>query len=163
MTVTRPHLCHVTGRTPGSGPVMAVLADHPSDMDVAAHGADVAARHGTLLIAAAAVHSTGFSLNTLLHRARNRRLRTDSIAITGRVARILNTAGVAWMRSTLVLPAGTDALRALPITELRQLVDRFGAVTVVTALPLHDPTGSLQPAHLDAPARPTTESRATTS
>jgi hypothetical protein len=156
MALTRPYLCHVAGRAPGSGPVVAVLTDHPTDMAVAARAADLAARHGTLLIAAAAVHSTGFSLDPLLHHARDRRLRTDSIAIAGRIAPILHTAGVAWMRSTLVLPAGTDALRALPIMALHRLVDRFSAVAVVTALPLHDPTGMLQPAHRGAPTNTAT-------
>jgi hypothetical protein len=151
MAVTRPYLYRVAGRTPGSGPVVAVLTDHPTDMAVAAHAADLAARHGTLLVAAAAVHSTGLSLHSLLHHARDRRLHSESVAVVGRVTPILLTAGVAWMRSTLVLPAGTDALRALPVTAVRRLVDRFSAVAVVTALPLHDPTGMLQPAHRHAP------------
>ncbi|GAA0807178.1 hypothetical protein [Spirilliplanes yamanashiensis] len=146
MTTTRPYLCHVAGRTPASGPVIAVLTDGPTDLAVAAHAAGVAARSGTLLIAAAAVHTTGPSLNVLLHHARERRLHADSVAIVGRVAPVLHRAGVAWMRSSLLLPAGTDALRALPVAAVRQLVDRFGAVAVVTARPLRDPTGVLQPA-----------------
>ncbi|MFD1364537.1 hypothetical protein [Actinoplanes sichuanensis] len=163
MTITRPYISRVTGRTPGSGPVVAVLTDGPTDMAVAAHAADLAARSGTLLIAAAAVHNTGFSLNALLCHARNQRLHADSIAIVGRVTPILHTAGVAWMRSTLLLPAGTDALRAVPITALQQLVNRYGAVAVVTALPLSDPTGLLHPAerHPGAPANTATDRHAT--
>jgi hypothetical protein len=159
MVVSRPYLCHVAGRTPGSGPVVAVFTDHPTDMAVAAHAAGLAARHGTLLVAAAAVHSTGYSLDALLHHARSRRPHTDSIAVVGRVTPILHTAGVAWLRSSLVLPAGTDALRALPVAAVRRLIERFSAVAVVTALPLHDPTGMLQPAHRHVPT--TTERHAT--
>jgi hypothetical protein len=163
MTNARPYTAYITGRTPGSGPVLAVLTDGPTDMAVAAHAADLAARTGTLLIAAAAVHTTGFSLNALLHHARNRRVQADSIAIVGRVTPILHSAGVAHMRSTLLLPVGTDALRALPVAPVRQLVDRFSAVAVVTALPLRDPTGFLQPAerHTGRPASTTTDRYAT--
>jgi hypothetical protein len=155
MTFTRPYLSHVAGRTPGSGPVVAVLTDHPADMAVAAAAAGLAAGlaagQGTLLVVAPAVHGgAGFVRDVLLPPARTRSLRADSIAIAGRVTPILHTAGVAWMRSTLVLPAGTDALRALPVHPLLKLVDRFSAVAVVTALPLHDPTGLLRPVHSHA-------------
>lgn len=163
MTITRPYICRVDGRTPGSGPVVAVFTDGPTDMAVAAYAADLAARSGTLLIAAAAVHGTTVSLNALLHQARNRRLHADSTAIVGRVTPILHAAGVAWMRSTLLLPAGLDALRALPVSPVRQLIDRFSAVAVVTALPLRDPTGMLQPIepHAYGPSNTDTERHAT--
>ena len=146
MSVTHPHVAHVAGRTLGSGPVVAVFTDHPCDMAVAAHAAGLAAASGTLLIAAAAVHSSGLSAATLVHRARSRRLHPDSVAIVGRVTPILHTAGVAYLRSMVVLPAGADALHALPVTAVRQLVDRFSAVAVVTARPLRDPSGVLKPA-----------------
>lgn len=146
MTLARPHTAHVAGRTPGSGPVLAVLTDGPTDMAVAAHAADLAARTRTLLVAAATVHTTGISVNALPHQARTRRVNADSTAIVARVTPILHTAGVAFVRTTVLVPAGTDTLRALPLGAVHELVGRFGAVAVVTALPLHDPTGVLHPA-----------------
>ncbi|MFI7542795.1 hypothetical protein [Actinoplanes sp. NPDC049599] len=142
--VVRPHTYDVVGRTRGSGPVLAVLTDAPTDLIVAAHAADLAARTGTLLIAAATVHTTGCSVNALLHHARDRRIRTRGIAIVARVTPILHAAAVAYFRSTLLVPTGTDTGRPLPTTAVHRLVDRFGAVTVITALPLHDPTGILR-------------------
>lgn len=151
----RPSTYRVAGRTPGSGPVLAVFTDGPTDPAVAACAADLAARTRTLLIAAAAVHATGVSVNAILHRARNRRIQADRTAIIGRVTPILHTAGVAYFSTTLLVPAGTGPLRALPLAAVHQLINRFGAVAVVTALPLHDPTGVLQPApylHHENPA-----------
>ncbi|RZU46609.1 hypothetical protein EV385_6684 [Krasilnikovia cinnamomea] len=146
MTATRPSTAHLAGRTPGSGPVLAVLTDGPTDMAVAAHAADLAVRTGTLLIAAATV-AAGSGINPLLlQHTRTRRVHNDTTAIVARITPILHGAGVAYRRSTLLVPAGTDTLRALPVTAVRRLVDRFGAVTVVTARPLRDPTGTLQPA-----------------
>lgn len=141
----RPSTYRVAARTPGSGPVLAVLTDGPTDMAVAAHAADLAARTRTLLVAAAAVHTTGPSVNALLHHARSRRIQADRTAVVGRVAPILHAAGVAYLATTLLVPTGTDALRALPLSAVHRLIDRFGAVAVVTARPLHDPTGALQP------------------
>jgi hypothetical protein len=146
----RPRTYEIAGRTPGSGPVLAVLTDAPTDLVVVAHAADLAARTSTLLIAAATVHTTGCSVNALLHHARNRRIRCRSIAVVARVTPILHAAGVAYFRSTLLVPADTDIRRALPVTAVRRLVDRFGAVAVVTALPLHDPRGTFEHGpHLD--------------
>lgn len=161
MTSARPYLHHVAGRAVGSGPVVAVLTDHPTDVTVAAHAAELAARHRTMLIAAAAVNSPGIDMRRLLAHTRNRRLNADSVAITGRVAPILDAAGIAWMRSTLLLPLGSDALRALPPDPLRQLVGRFSAAAVVTARPLHDPTGTLVPTHHHRPAGATRHHPAT--
>jgi hypothetical protein len=126
--------------------VLAVLTDGPTDLAVAAHAADLVARTRTLLIAAAAVHAGEISVNAALHRARHRRIQADTAAIVGRVVPILHSAGVAYFRSTLLVPAGTDPLRALPVTAVHRLVSRFGAVAVVTAAPLHDPAGTLRPA-----------------
>jgi len=139
-------ISYVAGRTAGCGPVVAVLTDGPTDPAVAAHAADFAARTGTLLILAPAVQTGGPSLNAVLQHARNRRINAESIAIAARVTPILHAAGAAYFRSTLRVPAGTDALHTLPAAAVRQLVDRFGAVAVVTALPLHDPSGVLRPA-----------------
>lgn len=146
MTTTRPYTSHVADRAPGSGPVLAILTDGPTDMAVAAHAADLAARNCSLLIAVAAVHTSGLSINALLHRARARRVSAESRAIVARVTPILHAAGVVHHRGTLLLPAGVDALRDLPVAAVRQLVDRFSAAVVVTALPLRDPAGVLQPA-----------------
>lgn len=154
MTATRPSTAHVAGRTPGSGPVLAVLTDAPSDLAVASHAADLAARTGTLLIAAATVHTTTPDIDLLRRRAGSRRVHSDSIAIVGRVTPILHAAGVAYFRSTLLVPAGTDPLRGLPITAVRHLADRFAAATVVSALPLHDPTGTLRPTDRMRPDEP---------
>ncbi len=140
----RTHL--VAGRTPGSGPVLAVLTDGPADLAVAAHAADLAARTGTLLVAAAVVPGGGISVNPLLHRARHRRYQAETTAIVGRVTPILYSAGVAHLRTTLPVPPGLDPTRALPVPAVRQLVDRFAAVAVVTSTPLNDPTGVLYPA-----------------
>ncbi|MEU8233335.1 hypothetical protein AB0C12_27455 [Actinoplanes sp. NPDC048967] len=140
-----PHAYDDTRRTRGSGPVLAVLTDSPTDLLVAAHAADIAARTGTLLIAAATVHTTGCSVNALLHHARNRRVRFRTVAIVARITPILHATGVAYFRSTLLVPAGTDTRLSLPTDAVSRLVDRFGAVTVVTGQPLHDPTGVLQP------------------
>jgi len=142
----RPRTYHVAGRTPGTGPVIAVLTDGPTDVAVAAHAADLAARTGTLLITAAAVTTTGFSTNALLHHVRQRRIDSDARAIVARVSPIVHSAGVAHFRTTLPVDPGVDATRALPATPLYHLIGRFGAVAVVTATPLHDPTGGLQPA-----------------
>ncbi|GAA3932855.1 hypothetical protein [Actinoplanes auranticolor] len=86
----------------------------------------------------------------MLHLARNRRIRSRSIAVVARVTPILHAVGVAYFRSTLLVPAGTDTRRALPATAVHRLVDRFGAVAVVTALPLHGPSGTFEHGpHLD--------------
>lgn len=158
----RPRAYDVAGRTCGSGPVLAVLTDAPTDLIVAAHAADLAARAGTLLITAATVHTTGCSVNALLHHARGRRIRSKSIAIAARVTPILHATGVAYFRSTLLVPTGTDTRHPLPITAVCRLVDRFGAVAVVTALPLHDPTGVLQPAPTKTTGRTDRPHRRTT-
>ena len=144
----------VAGRTPGTGPVIAVLTDGPADVAVAANAADLAAGTGTLLITAAAVTSgPGFSLNALLHQARQRCVDRDTRAIVARVAPVLYTAGVAHFRTTLKVPPGVDATRVLPVTAVHEVIDRFGAVAVVAATPLHDPTGVLQLAgpHVSTP------------
>jgi hypothetical protein len=145
MIITRPHTYLVTGRTPGSGPVVALLTDGPTDMAVAAHAAGITARYGTLLIAAAAVHTNGFRVNAPRRTARDR-IDADTHAVVARVTPILHSAGVAFLRSALPVPAGTDLLRALPVTAVHRLAHRFGAVTVVAADALHDPTGVLQAA-----------------
>lgn len=151
-----PSTYRVAGRTPGSGPVLALFTDGPADLAVAAHAAGLAAGTRTLLIAAAAVHTAGPSVNALLHRAGNRRIRADRTAIIGRITPILHSAGVAYFATTLLVPTGTDTSRALPLPAVHQLINRFGAVAVVTARPLHDPTGLLQRApHLHHSARAT--------
>ena len=157
----RPRTYHVAGRTPGSGPVLAVPTDGPADVAVAAHAADLAARTGTLLITAAAVTAGGLSVNALLHRARAGRVDADTRAVVARVAPVLHSAGVAHLRTTLPVPAGVDATRALPVAAVHHLIDRFGAVAVITSARLDDPTGQLQPigsqhtAPAAAPAHPT--------
>lgn len=158
MPLPRPCTYRVAGRTAGSGPVLAVFTDGPADMAVAAHAASLAAHTRTLLVAAAAVHVTGLNINPILRGARTRRVHADRTAIIGRVTPILHAAGVAHLSTTLLVPTGTDALRALPLPSVHQLINRFSAVTVVTAHPLHDPTGMLQRVshpHLDVPATAT--------
>jgi hypothetical protein len=145
-TPVQPHTYHVAGRTPGSGPVIAVLTDGPSDVDAAAHAAGLAAHTGTLLITAAAVATTGFSMNALLHHARTRSIRDDRRAITARVMPVLHSIGVAHFSTALHIPPGVDATRGTPLAAIHQLINRFGAVAVVTTTPLHDPTGALRPA-----------------
>lgn len=148
MTVTRPRISHVAGRTPGSGPVIAVLTDGPTDMAVAAQAAGISARHGVLLVAAAAVHPSGSNsadLDLWAPSAGPGRLHAETNAIVARVTPILFSAGVAFLRTPIPVPPATDTLRALPVTAVHRLVQRFGAVTVVTATPLHDPTGMLRP------------------
>jgi hypothetical protein len=151
---TRPRTYHVAGRTPGTGPVLAVLTDGPADVVVAAHAADLAARTGTLLITAAAVSTAAMSLDALLHRTRAGRVDADTRAIVARVAPVVHSAGVAHFRTAVPVPPGVDATRALPLAAVHHLIDRFGAVAVITAAALHDPTGQLQPAgpHRAAPA-----------
>jgi hypothetical protein len=154
---TAVHVYHVAGRGPGTGPVLAVFTDGPTDLAVVTTAAALAADTRTLLFAAAAVPTAGFSLNSLLHRARARRTGTDSIAIVARVTPILTTAGVAWLRTTLPVPAGTDPAQALPVTALRELAGRLNAAVVVTAAALTDPTGNLRPATATATAATATE------
>ncbi len=146
-----PARCYqVAGRTPGSGPVVAVLTDGPTDLTVAATAAAWAAETRTLLIAAAAVGDTGFSVNALLHRTRTGRTTAESAAIVGRVVPILTATGVAWLRTAVAVPAGADASRTLPLGPVLHLTERFGAVAVVTAAALHDPSGRLTPVPRDA-------------
>jgi hypothetical protein len=144
-TAAHVRIHHVAGRSPGGGPVIAVLTDGPTDLAVAARAAALAARHGTLLIAAATVHTPRFSINALLHHTRRQRLHAQTTAIVARVTPILHTAGIAYTRTTLTVPSGTDPLRALPVGAVHRLINRFHAVAVVTAGPVHDPTGTLQP------------------
>jgi hypothetical protein len=110
-----------------------VFTDGPTDLPVAATAAAIAAQTGTLLIAAAAVPTTGFSLNPLLHHARSRRMSNETAAIIGRVTPILATAGVAWTPTTLAVPPHIDPARTLPTTAMREIIGRFAVVTVVTA------------------------------
>ncbi|MFB9681712.1 hypothetical protein [Streptosporangium vulgare] len=144
--------CHqVTGRLPGTGPVLAVLTGGPADLAVAQAAATWAAGTGSLVIAATVVTGTGFSLNPLLHQVRARRQDADSLTVIGRLTPILTAAGVAWLRTVVAVPtragpAPTPSLTpALPLATIRRLVDRFTAVAVVTAAPLHDPAGRLAP------------------
>ncbi|MDY7087646.1 MAG: hypothetical protein SYR96_21360 [Actinomycetota bacterium] len=145
----RPHVHHVEGRTRGTGPVLAVFTDGPTDLTVAATAAAIAAQTGTLLIAAAAVPHSGFSLNSLLHRARSQRISQESAAIIGRVTPILTTAGVAWARATFAVPLGVDPARTLPAHAIQDLINRFAAVTVVTAAAPPGPSSDRQPAPLN--------------
>ena len=96
----------------------------------------------------------GLSTNALLHRARDRRIDADTRAIVARVTPVLHSCGVAYMRTTLRLPDAVPAGPTLPIDAVHQVVGRFGAVAVVTAGPLHDPTGMLRPATESHAARP---------
>jgi hypothetical protein len=140
----------IAGRAPGSGPVVAVLTDGPTDPTVAAAAADWAARTGIGVVAAAAVVTTGFSIDPLLHRARARRMANESAAITGRVAPTLTAAGAQWRPAVITVPVGTDVARALPVAAVQRLVDRFDAAAVVTTSALFDPTGRLTLAARDA-------------
>ncbi|WP_084965985.1 hypothetical protein [Thermoactinospora rubra] len=138
--------CHqVTGRLPGSGPVLALFTGGLADLAVAQAAATWAAGTRSLVIATTVVTSTGFSLNPLLHQIRSRRQDTDSLAIIGRLTPVLTAAGVAWLRIIVAVPTLAGPARALPMTTVRRLVDRFAAVAVVTAMPLHDPTGRMVP------------------
>ncbi|WP_203722462.1 hypothetical protein [Paractinoplanes abujensis] len=125
--------------------MLVVLTGTRADLLVAAQAADLAARTGTLLIVAAAVPTTGRSVNALMHQSRDRRIRSKSIAVVARVTPILRAAGVAYFRSTLPVPTRADTRLAVPTASVRSVVDRFGAVAVVTALTLHDRTGVLRP------------------
>jgi hypothetical protein len=134
------HTYQVVGRAPGTGPVLAVLADGPADLAVATRAADLAARTRTLLVVAAAVHTEPAALPG---RDRSGRVNAESTAIAGRVAPILHSAGVAYLRTTLPVPHGTDPARAVPVAAVLRLAGRFAAVIVVAGTALHDPTGLL--------------------
>jgi hypothetical protein len=135
--------------------VLAVLTDGPADLAVAAQAADLAARTGTMLIAAAAVATEdGPEGNPLLPHSRSRRVDAETRAIVARVTPVLHSYGVAYLRTTMPV---RHAFRVPPVSAVRHLVDRFGAVAVVTAAPLHDPAGVLRPASeqlLSRPGRP---------
>ncbi|GAA0838331.1 hypothetical protein ACFQVD_08760 [Streptosporangium amethystogenes subsp. fukuiense] len=142
--------CHqVTGRLPGTGPVLAVLTGGPADLAVAHTAATWATGTRSLVIAATVVTGTGFSLNPLLHQVRARRQDADSLAVIDRLTPILTAAGVAWLRAIVAVPTRAGPAPAmtpaLPLAAIRRLVDRFAAVAVVTATPLHDPAGRLAP------------------
>jgi hypothetical protein len=141
ITSPRPTFTYqVVGRAPGTGPVLAVLADGPTDLAVATRAADLAAGTRTLLVVAAAVPTGDAGVDPLRNRVR---MRADTLAIAGRVAPVLHSAGVAYLRTALPMPAGADPTRALPVAAVLRLAERFAAVTVVAATVLHDPTGHL--------------------
>lgn len=138
--------CHqVTGRLPGAGPVLAVLTGGPADLAVAQAAAAWAAGTGSPVIAATVVTGTGFSLNPLLHQVRARRQDADSLAVIDRLTPILTAAGVAWLRTIVAVPTRAGPAPTPSLVTIRRLVDRFAAVAVVTAAPLHDPAGRLAP------------------
>ncbi len=134
---TTPLTYRIPGRHDAAGTtVVAVLTDGPTDLPVVTHAIALAARTGGLLIAAAAVRGSGFSVNPRLHRVRAQRITTEAAAITGRVTPALHAAGIAHLRATLVLPARHDPGQPPPADLVRRLADRHHAALVVTAAPL---------------------------
>ncbi|MFJ3692343.1 MULTISPECIES: hypothetical protein [Streptomyces] len=73
----------------GEGPVLALFTGSSADAAVAARAAELAARTGHPVTAAAAVRSTGFSINALLHQVRERRIRIEADAILAAVLPVM--------------------------------------------------------------------------
>jgi hypothetical protein len=135
---------HVDGRCPGTGRILAIFTDGPADIAVARYAADLAARTAAPIVAAAAVHNTGFSLNPLLHRVRARRTAEETTAITARVEPTLRRANTRVLVTTLAVPASRRTDRP-PASAVHRLAVRVGATTVVVAEPLDPPTHGLHP------------------
>jgi hypothetical protein len=140
---------HVQARRPGTGRILAVFTDGPADLAVAGYAADLAARTAAPIVAAAAVHSSGFSINPLLHRVRARRIADETAAITARVEPTLRRASPRLLVTTLTLPADQPA-HPLPSSAVYRLAVRVGAATLVTAAPLDRPIRGLHPIHADS-------------
>ncbi|RZU46614.1 hypothetical protein EV385_6689 [Krasilnikovia cinnamomea] len=130
-------LYQAADRSPGSGPILAVLTDGFTDLAVAATAARLAA-DGRPVIVAAAVRGSGPSINALLHQARATRIAADVAAAAGRVSPILQRAGVMFQTTPLLLPVGWPD-GPLPARSVRRLARRTRAATVVTAAPLTRP------------------------
>ncbi|KUN79023.1 hypothetical protein AQJ66_29540 [Streptomyces bungoensis] len=131
------HAYTVTGR-PSAGGVLAVLTGARADADVAACAGQLAARTGRKITAAVAFRSTGFSINALLHLARNCRLTHQADAVLALHADALIAAG--HYRSTIaVLPARTNPYHRLPTRTSKRLAHRTGSATVITSVLLHPP------------------------
>ncbi|MER6599739.1 hypothetical protein ACWDBC_08300 [Streptomyces parvus] len=110
----------------GEGPVLALFTGSRADQAVASRAAELAARTGHPVTAAAAVRSTGFSINALLHLARGRRIRTEAEAILAAVLPVIARAGPA-RTTTLVVPARINPYRTLPAGLVERLTHRTGA------------------------------------
>ncbi|GIJ71529.1 hypothetical protein [Virgisporangium ochraceum] len=154
---------HVRGRSPGTGRILAVFTDSHTDLAVARHAADLAARAAVPIVAAAAVRQTRFSLNPLLHRVRARRIAEESAAITARVEPILRRANTRVLVTSLAL-SSTHRSDQPPAVAVYRLALRVGA-TVVVAGPLEPPVHGLHPINArngDHPHTPTPPPAATT-
>ncbi|OKJ18430.1 hypothetical protein AMK23_35330 [Streptomyces sp. CB02130] len=119
----------------GDGPVLALFPGSRADEAVAARAADHAARTGHPVTAAAAVRSTGFSINALLHQARGRRIRAEADAILAAVLPVIARAGPVGA-ATLVVPARINPYQALPADRVERLAGRTGANVALSPVPL---------------------------
>jgi hypothetical protein len=128
----------VDHRPPGTGRILAVFTDSPTDLAVAQHAADLAASTAAPIVAAAVVRGSGFSVNALLHRVRARRIAADTDAVTARVAPILRRANTRLLTTTLLLPA-SRRLHHPSAAAVHRLARRVDATTVVLAAPPHQP------------------------
>lgn len=100
---------------------------------MAAQAAELAARTGHPVTAAAVVRSTGFSINALLHLARGGRIRAEADAILAAVLPVIARAGPA---RTLVVPARINPYRTLPADLVERLAGRTGADIALSPVPL---------------------------
>ncbi|MFI9150566.1 hypothetical protein [Streptomyces sp. NPDC053367] len=127
-----------------AGRVLAVLTGARADQDVARHAGQLAARTGQKITAAVAFRSTGFSINALLHLARQRRLHRQADAVLATHSDALTAAGH-YESAVVVLSARTNPYHRLPARTLARLAARTGAATVITSVPVHPPGPHLTP------------------
>ncbi|MCF4136442.1 hypothetical protein L1856_05445 [Streptomyces sp. Tue 6430] len=132
------HAYTLTGR-PSAGGVLAILTSARADADVAAYAGRLAASTGRKVTAAVAFRSTGFSVNALLHLARNRRLTHQGDAVLAPHTESLAAAGD-YRSDIVLLPTRTNPSHRLPARALARFAARIGATTVITPVPLH-PSG----------------------
>ncbi|MEN8653696.1 hypothetical protein ABCR94_24590 [Streptomyces sp. 21So2-11] len=127
------HVHHFFLRADGS--VMAMFTGSRADQAVAAHAADLSARTGRPVTAAAIVRTTGFSINALLHHARARRIQAETDAILAPVLPVIARAGPV-RTTTLVVPARINPYQALPTDQVQRLAYRTGTDMVLSPVPL---------------------------
>ncbi|MFI0828065.1 hypothetical protein ACH4Q7_26860 [Streptomyces roseolus] len=134
------HIYHLSLHS--SGHVLALFTGSRADRAVAAHAADLAARTGHRVIAAAVVRSTGFSINALLHHAHSRRIQAETHAILTPVMPAIARAGPV-QATALVVPARINPYRDLPADRIERLAERTGTEVAVSPVPLTGYTSPL--------------------
>ncbi|MFJ5712754.1 hypothetical protein [Streptomyces sp. NPDC093105] len=133
------HVYHFSLHT--SGHVLALFTGSRADHAVATRAAELAARTGHRVTAAAIVRSTGFSINALLHHARSRRIQAETRAILAPVLPLVARAGPI-RTTTLVVSARINPYRALPADRVVHLAEHTGTEIAVSPVPL---TGHTSP------------------